>query len=73
MYAKSALLTLTNLLGLSLESHTFKLEFTEEIKLRDEVRLKKDFKKADQIRQELEKKGIILEDTKDGTIWRRKL
>jgi cysteinyl-tRNA synthetase len=30
-----------------------------------------DFKTADKIRGELEAMGIILEDTKDGTIWRR--
>ena len=33
----------------------------------------KNFKEADSIRKELEEKGIILEDTKDGTTWRRKL
>ena len=32
----------------------------------------KDFKEADKIRKELEEKGIILEDTKDGTTWRKK-
>lgn len=43
------------------------------IKQRLEFRKNKDFKKADSIRKELEAKGIILEDTKDGTQWRRKI
>lgn len=39
---------------------------------RDEAKKKKDFKKADDIRNELDKKGIVLEDTSKGTIWRIK-
>ncbi len=42
------------------------------IQKRDEARKSKDFKKADTIRKELLKKGIILEDTKEGTVWRRR-
>jgi len=33
----------------------------------------KKFKEADDIRKKLEADGIILEDTKTGTTWRRKL
>ena len=87
MYAKSVLSSLTKVLGLSLARHEFKIEFTEnitltdeikievekKIKLRDEARKKEDFKEADRIRKELEDGGIILEDTKEGTVWRRKL
>ena len=43
------------------------------IQARNEARKNKDFKKSDEIRKELEAMGIILEDTKDGTTWRRKL
>ena len=43
------------------------------IKEREAARKNKDFRKSDEIRKELEDKGIILEDTKDGTTWRRKL
>ncbi|MBU1933478.1 MAG: cysteine--tRNA ligase [Candidatus Omnitrophica bacterium] len=47
-----------------------KKEIEELILLRKKAREKKDFKEADRIRQDLDKKGIILEDTKDGTVWR---
>jgi cysteinyl-tRNA synthetase len=43
------------------------------IKERDEARERRDFKAADRIRQELSAKGIILEDTKEGTIWRERV
>lgn len=49
----------------------------EEVKALIEKRIKarkeKDFKLADQIRKELEGKGIILEDTPEGTKWKRKM
>jgi len=38
---------------------------------RNEARKIKDFKKADSVRDELLKAGIILEDRKEGTIWKR--
>jgi cysteinyl-tRNA synthetase len=42
------------------------------IQERTEAKLKRDFKKADQIRKELSEKGIILEDHSDGTTtWKR--
>jgi cysteinyl-tRNA synthetase len=40
-------------------------------KKRLEARAQKDFATADAIRKDLESQGIILEDTKDGTKWRR--
>lgn len=39
------------------------------IEERKEARAKKDFKRADEIRDELKAKGIILKDGKDGTTW----
>jgi len=36
---------------------------------REKARKAKDFKKADAIRKELAKKGVILEDTPHGTRW----
>lgn len=38
---------------------------------RESARKKKDFKKADEIRNQLKEKNIILEDTKDGVRWKR--
>ncbi|MCX7661135.1 MAG: cysteine--tRNA ligase, partial [Candidatus Omnitrophica bacterium] len=40
---------------------------------RDLARRNKDFALADKIREELQELGIILEDTKQGTRWRRKI
>lgn len=53
------------------------LSITEEdilllIQKRKDARSKKDFKLADNIRHELEKNGIIIEDTSRGTTWRVK-
>ncbi|MBU1912498.1 MAG: cysteine--tRNA ligase [Candidatus Omnitrophica bacterium] len=49
-----------------------KEEIENFIKKRDIARKNKDFKEADRIRKELEEVGVILEDAKDGTVWRRK-
>jgi len=43
------------------------------IAARNAARKEKKFKEADDIRKMLDQKGVILEDTKDGTIWRRKI
>ena len=40
------------------------------IQERSEARKLKDFQKADEIRKILSEKGIEIEDTPDGTIWR---
>ncbi len=42
----------------------------EMIQARKNARKNKDWAKADQIRQELEKMNIIIEDRPDGTIWK---
>ncbi|MFX1299837.1 MAG: cysteine--tRNA ligase [Promethearchaeota archaeon] len=41
------------------------------INLRAQARKNKDFKTADQIRAQLKDLGIILEDEKSGTVWKR--
>ena len=51
-----------------------KLELTSEvienmIVERNEAKKNKDYEKADRIREELDKNGIILNDTANGTIW----
>ena len=49
-------------------------KITVAITLREQLKKEKKYSEADQIRKELEEKGVILEDTKDGTTtWRRKL
>lgn len=42
------------------------------IKARNDARAAKDFAKSDEIRDELQAQGILLEDTAQGTRWRRK-
>ena len=39
---------------------------------RQEARHRRDFDRADEIRDELAERGIVLEDTKDGVRWKRK-
>ncbi len=45
-------------------------EIMKMIEEREEARRAKDFAKADRIREELRKMGIILEDTKEGVRWK---
>ena len=45
-------------------------EIEQLILSRDRAREIKDFKKADEIREELESMGVTLEDSKDGTTWK---
>ena len=68
------MLELAEVLGLRLEGKSEDLPATIEklIKERDEARIKKDYKRSDDIRKKLSGMGIILEDTKEGTAWRRK-
>ena len=38
---------------------------------REQARLNEDYRRADEIRQQLEKADIVLEDTKEGTRWKK--
>ena len=40
------------------------------IEKRMQAKLQKDYQKADELRNEIDSLGIILEDTPDGTVWR---
>jgi cysteinyl-tRNA synthetase len=39
---------------------------------RQEARRRRDFARADEIRDQLSTRGITLEDTKDGVRWKRR-
>jgi len=51
---------------------TLEDEITEKISRREKARAEKDFATADQIRDELLARGIVLEDTPHGTRWKKK-
>jgi len=47
-----------------------KEEIERLIKEREAARAAKDFKRSDEIRSQLKAKGIVLDDTKEGTVWK---
>lgn len=78
-YAEDSVAELSDVLGLFLKKQIEYLSpellsrIEPKIKERDEARKTKNFKKADQIRDELlEKDDIVLEDTPEGTIPRKR-
>ena len=58
-------------LGYNQSSNPEKEEIEGSINQRTEARRDKDFKLADEIRDKLKIKGIEIEDTNNGTIWRK--
>ncbi len=84
--AKNTLRELLDIFGLSLKKTLEGVELDAVIEMygelkrikelidkRAQLKKEKKYSEADKIRKELEEKGVILEDTKDGTTWRRKL
>jgi cysteinyl-tRNA synthetase len=51
---------------------TLEAEIQNLIDQRQEARHRRDFQRADEIRDELAERGIVLEDTKDGVRWKKK-
>lgn len=51
------------------ELHISRAKLEAVLKAREEARIMKDFKKADQVRAELLKAGIVLQDSSKGTTW----
>lgn len=61
----------TNASKLGEENPELNLEEIEElIKSRDQARINKDFKLADEIRNKLGDLGVLVEDSSNGTIWK---
>ena len=67
------IVTLSDILGLKVVKAEELLDDDIDalIKERQEARKAKDFKRADEIRDELLSKGIVLEDTREGVRWKR--
>jgi len=74
-YAKKTIVKLCDLLGLtSIKTREDANAYIDsKVKERNEARKAKDFKKADDIRKKLASEGVILEDTNEGTIWRKRI
>lgn len=74
--AKKAILFFKKINLLFASWHFEKIELDEELKNlileRDKARTEKQFEKADHLRKLLQEKSIELEDTPEGTIWRKK-
>ncbi|MCR4798290.1 MAG: cysteine--tRNA ligase [Lachnospiraceae bacterium] len=70
---KKEILTMTDILGLLVETKEELLDGDIEalIEERQAARKEKNFKRADEIRDELLEKGIVLEDTREGVKWKR--
>lgn len=75
--AKALVAEISSIFGLSYQvrgaAGVSDLEIAALIAQRKQHKAARQFKEADAIRKDLETKGVILEDTKDGTTWRRKL
>jgi len=61
-----------NILGLFLKEKDADLTTEQEQLLQERkyARKQKNFKRSDELRQQLKSIGIIVEDTKDGQVWR---
>jgi len=74
--ARSTLMFMQDILGLSVREASADAgaeNIDALIRERAQAKKEKNFSRADEIRKELDALGIILEDTKDGTTWRKKL
>jgi len=47
-------------------------EIEAQIELRQQAKLQKDYARADDIREALLARGVVLEDSREGTKWKRK-
>ena len=59
-------------LGYKNQTKDFDVAIIEElINKRNAFRIEKNYQRSDQIRDELKSLGVEIEDTPDGTIWRK--
>lgn len=76
-YAMDIIEEMTDVFGLNFLKETSDEKsdtwVTTAIARREQLRKEKKYKEADELRKSLEEKGIILEDTAEGTTWRRKI
>ncbi len=72
-YALNKINALCDILGITTEKEEATLDFDIEaiIAERTEAKKAKNFARADEIRDELLAKGIVLEDTREGVKWKR--
>ena len=70
---RNEIISLSDILGLIVEKEEENLdqEIEKLIEERQAARKARDFKRADEIRDELLSQGIILEDTREGVKWKR--
>ena len=70
---KESIIKLTDILGLNVvkEEELLDEDIEALIAERQQARKDKNFARADEIRDELTAKGIILEDTREGVRWKR--
>lgn len=70
---KERLVQLTDILGITLkkEKELLEEEIEKLIEERQQARKEKNFQRADEIREQLQQRGILLEDTREGVKWKR--
>lgn len=70
-FALDHFLELVAIFGIVFEENLADEQIEQLIVKRNQVRKNKDFARSDEIRDQLKEQGIILEDTPQGTRWRR--
>jgi len=68
---KADLDAILDVLGITFAETALPPEAKKLLNARGEARKNKDFKKSDELRDQLKTHGVLVEDTKDGQTWRR--
>jgi len=73
-YSYDILMNLSNVLGLLYKKdEILDEEIMNLIEKRNDAKKNKEYKLADDLRDQLKEKGIVLEDTKEGTKWKKQI